>query len=147
MLRKNSSFGSRRLLGIIYIAGQLLGGIIAAIVSIFLAEGNDNEEDNLHFVARPIVDSEGKEKGFSAFISEIVGTFIFVFIFMLCTDKKTQFSNDRVINCFIIASSYISARLMAGGTLVTGRRKHQISDTVISYIKTGPVLNPALAFG
>jgi hypothetical protein len=50
----------------------------------------------------------------------MIGTFIFVFLFMLSTDSKTQFSKDKVINCFIIASSYCAARLMAGGTLVTG---------------------------
>jgi len=50
----------------------------------------------------------------------MVGTFIFVFLFMLSTDKKTQFSKDKVINCFIIASAYVASRLMAGGTLVTG---------------------------
>jgi glycerol uptake facilitator-like aquaporin len=33
MLRKNSNLGSRRLLGIMYIVAQFLGGIIAAIVS------------------------------------------------------------------------------------------------------------------
>jgi glycerol uptake facilitator-like aquaporin len=36
MLRKNSQLGSRRLLGIMYIVAQYLGGIIAAIVSRFL---------------------------------------------------------------------------------------------------------------
>jgi len=51
MLRKNSSFGSRRLLGIIYIAGQLLGGIAAALISSFLAEGDYDENDNEHTVA------------------------------------------------------------------------------------------------
>jgi len=61
---------------------------------------------------------------------------------MLSTDKKTQFSNDKVINCFIISSSYVAARLMAGGCLVTGRRQHSLI-----YINTGPLLNPALAFG
>jgi hypothetical protein len=38
---------------------------------------------------------------------------------MLCTDKKTQYSEDKVINCFIMSSAYVSARLMAGGALVT----------------------------
>jgi len=33
MLRKNSTLGTRRLMGIIYIVAQFLGGIIAAIVS------------------------------------------------------------------------------------------------------------------
>lgn len=50
----------------------------------------------------------------------MTGTFIFVFLFMLSTDKKTQFSKDKVINCFIIASAYVASRLMAGGTLITG---------------------------
>ena len=36
MLRKNSQLGSRRLLGIMYIVAQYLGGIIAALVSLFL---------------------------------------------------------------------------------------------------------------
>ncbi len=52
-------------------------------------------------------------------ISELVGTFMFVFLFMLSTDKKTQFSDDKVINCFIISASYIAARLMAGGEMAT----------------------------
>ena len=38
---------------------------------------------------------------------------------MICTDKKTAFSDDKVINCFIMAAAYVSARLFAGGPLVT----------------------------
>lgn len=38
---------------------------------------------------------------------------------MLATDKKTQFSEDKVINCFILAASYTAARLLAGGQMVT----------------------------
>jgi hypothetical protein len=67
---------------------------------------------------------------------------MFVFIFMLCTDKKTQFSTDKVVNCFIMSSAYVSARLMSGGTLVTIR---QTADGNVKYI--GPLLNPALSFG
>lgn len=59
---------------------------------------------------------------------------------MLCTDKKTQFSKDRVVNCLIISSSYVSARLMSGGRLVT-----RLRTTKQSYC--GPLLNPALAMG
>lgn len=119
-----------------------MGGIIASIISIFLAESNYTDSDNKHTLATPMLDSELNPKSFSSFISEIVGSFVFVFMFMLCTDKKTQFSRDKVINCFIIASSYISARLMSGGKMVTGRRSH-----ALKYIPTGPLLNPALAFG
>jgi len=73
----------------------------------------------LAFVEEKNGSSIYKYKSFSAIISELVGTFMFVFLFMLCTDKKTQFSEDKVINCFIMASSYVAARLMSGGTLVT----------------------------
>lgn len=73
---------------------------------------------------------------------------------MLATDPKTQFSKDKVINCLIIASSYCAARLMAGGTLVTGLNtsSYQNTDncelkTHISYRLLGPLLNPALGFG
>jgi len=55
----------------------------------------------------------------SALISECAGTAYFVFLIMICTDKKTQFSEDKVINCFIMAASYIASRLMAGGPMVT----------------------------
>ncbi len=37
MLRKNSSLGSRRLKGLIYIAGQCCGGVLAALLCKFLA--------------------------------------------------------------------------------------------------------------
>jgi len=72
---------------------------------------------------------------------------------MLCTDKKTQFSEDKVVNCFIMSSAYVAARLMAGGTLVTTLYpidELKVNDYIISrgqgtYL--GPLLNPALAFG
>lgn len=116
MLRKNSGFGSRRLKGLIYILGQFAGGLIAAVVSIFLVESTDHD-----LAVKPIIDVEDIEarKSFAAMVSECSGTFVLVFMFMICTDKKTQFSEDKVINCFIIASSYVGARLMAGGRLVT----------------------------
>ena len=56
---------------------------------------------------------------FAAYISEVIGAFIFVFLFMISTDERTKFSQDKVINCFILASSYVAARLLAGGELVT----------------------------
>lgn len=52
-------------------------------------------------------------------LSESTAAFIFIFLFMLCTDKKTQYSEDKVINCFIMSASYCAARLMGGGGLVT----------------------------
>lgn len=60
-------------------------------------------------------------KWLASIFSEIIGTFLFVFMIMICTDKKTQFSEDKVINCFIMAASYVASRLFAGGPLVTVR--------------------------
>lgn len=56
---------------------------------------------------------------FETYISETIGSFVFIFLFMMATDKKTQFSEDKVINTFILAAAYIAARLMCGGELVT----------------------------
>jgi len=39
---------------------------------------------------------------------------------MVSTDKQTKYSKDKVVNCFIIAASYVAARLLSGGQLVTG---------------------------
>lgn len=60
-----------------------------------------------------------KFKIFQSWVSETIGTFVFVFLFMICTDPATQFSQDKVINCFIMAASYVAARLISGGKLVT----------------------------
>lgn len=69
---------------------------------------------------------------------------------MVCTDKKTQFSEDKVINCFIMSASYVAARLFAGGKLVTVLYNARASDrigTLYAHQDVGPLLNPALAFG
>jgi len=151
MIRKNSTFGKRRILGVMYIAAQICGGIASALLVIFL---NGHAE-----LVVPAIESNGNSKSTSAFISEILGTFFFCFMFMLCTEAKTQFSSDKVINCFIIASAYVSARTFSGGSLVT-RDLSVISipnpivmdglpDTIEMnvYKYSGPLLNPAIAFG
>jgi glycerol uptake facilitator-like aquaporin len=101
--------------------------------------------------------------------SEVIGTFFFCFLFMLCTDKATQFSKDRVINCFIIAAAFCSSRLLSGGTLVSGIQtntyiipKNSTEDdfewpvdfcstktniAAYNFKTTGPLLNPALYIG
>jgi len=62
-----------------------------------------------------------------------MGTFIYVLFFMICTDKNYQYSNDKVLNCLVSASSYVTAKIIAGGPVVT-----------MGY---GPLFNPAIAFG
>jgi glycerol uptake facilitator-like aquaporin len=95
-------------------------------------------------------------------ISEALASFVFIFLFMLCTDKKTQYSDDKVINCFIMSASYCAARLMGGGGLVTvvneafyqytpavGDVEEIYGDTLIYQQprRIGPLLNPAIAVG
>jgi glycerol uptake facilitator-like aquaporin len=79
------------------------------------------------------------QKWISAIISETMGTFFFVVIFLISTDKATKFSQDKVVNCFIIASSYIAARILSGGMLVTGvnNSTYYSSDMEQKYF-TGP---------
>ena len=147
MVRKNSSFASRRLLGILFIIAQFLGGLIAAVMGRFLTNADFGD-----VLVTPRFDNDGTNKSFSALISEIVGTYFFVFMFMLSTDKKTMFSEDKVINCFIIASAYVSSRLIAGGSLVSGFRYYwgdseTLAGVIWMWNPTGPMLNPAFAFG
>ena len=127
MARKNSNFGSRRLLGIMYMVAQFLGGLIAAAVSIFILEGSSvavspvqSMDKSDYFTVAGTQIYTFNYKNFPAFLSEMIGTFMFVFLFMLCTDKKTQFSEDKVINCFIMASAYVAARLLASVVSLPG---------------------------
>lgn len=105
-------------------------------------------------------DANPKYDDFRAILSEATGAFIFIFLFMLCTDKKTQYSDDKVINCFIMAASYCAARLMGGGGLVTvinesyRQTTQQADDTCVDgpWVyqqpkRVGPLLNPAIAVG
>ena len=122
MFRKNSNFGTRRLKGGIYLFGQFAGSILGAFAMFFLSIGS---------LPINVVPTRGPSGVFQSIISETFGTFIFVLFFMISTDKKTQYSEDKVMNCFIIASSYIAAQMIAGGYLVT---------------VNNPLFNPFIAF-
>ena len=102
------------------------------------------------------IDESDRKKNFASYISELIGTFFFVFLFMICTDSKTMFSDDRVINCFMIASAYVASRLVGGGPMVSEIKipyREEIDENGNIYVipemirKTGPLLNPALALG
>jgi glycerol uptake facilitator-like aquaporin len=88
----------------------------------------------------------------------MMGTAIFVANYMIHTDKSTRFSDDKSINSLIIASAYIGARLMCGGYFLTGIPQvhetsyiddegtiHDITES--TFLRTGSLLNPAIAFG
>ncbi len=47
-------------------------------------------------------------------MSESAGSFMVIFFYLSQTDKTTKFSNEMVINAFIITSAYVSGRLMVG---------------------------------
>ena len=53
-------------------------------------------------------------------ISELIGTFFFVSLYMINVDPMQQFTKDKVKICLGIAASYCGSKLLAGGTLATG---------------------------
>ena len=63
---------------------------------------------------------------------EVLGTFILAFFYLIQTEKKTMYSKEPALNCFIIAAAYVTARAMCDGNHV---------------IRCGAVLNPAIGFG
>jgi len=141
MLRSNSPFGedtNHRLLGVLYIIAQILGAVVSNVICDFLVGGG------LSLYVSPIVGRGGEPKEFAALISEVIGSFVFISLFMMSIDKETQFSRDKVVITFTMASSYIGSRLMSGGSLITGFR---YPDEAPRYLLSGPLLNPALAFG
>lgn len=101
-------------------AGQLCGGILAAIFGLMVHEGSMSISPRVDL---EFVQEEGGIKGkfelsyssLNSYISEAIGSFVFILLFMLATEKDKHFSEDKVINCLILASAYVGARLLAGG--------------------------------
>jgi len=114
-----------RPLGIAYIIIQFLGGFLGALLSWFL----DTSPSAAGLVT---VNPKGKEYVFYAMLTESLGSFLVVFFYLTQTEKKTQFSKEPALNCFIIASSYVGARAMLNGRIIT---------------QSGAVLNPAIGLG
>lgn len=111
MIRNQSTFGKRRILGVMYIACQFLGALAGVTLANFVL--------NKKLYVHPNLDDNDDSKNIGTVVSEFIGSFFFVFMYMHSTDDKTKFSEDKVINCFIIAASYIGARLVGGGYLMT----------------------------
>ena len=65
---------------------------------------------------------------FQAIVAETFGSFIYIFTFLIQTEKQTQFSNDRAIWSLIISAAY--------GTVIAFN-----SD------KIGTSMNPAYSLG
>ena len=101
-------------------AGQLCGGILAAIFSLMVHEGMKiSPRVDLEIVFKDENDIKGtfelSYSSLNSYISEAIGSFVFILLFMLATEKDKHFSEDKVINCLILASAYVGARLLAGG--------------------------------
>lgn len=91
-------------LGIAYILMQLLGGYIGALLKSFYTY-------NLPELTWTT------DRFFQALLQELLISFFYVFFFQISTDEKLLFSNEKAINCFIIAGSYVGSRaIFAGNT-------------------------------
>lgn len=122
MLRKDVGKFPRPL-GIMYILIQFLGGFCGALVSWFINVSTKSAGD-ITFNDASIL--------YIVMVAETLGSFLVVFFYLTQTEKKTEFSKEPAINCFIIASSYIGARAMLNGKAIT---------------HSAAVLNPAIALG
>ena len=112
-----------------YIVGQILGGILVGFICLSITK------DNWELRAREypeIANQVITRKGFSTYVSEVLGAFIYVLFFLISTDKKTRYSKDKTINCLVIAGSYVAAQGIAGGQTVS---------------KNAPLFNPTVALG
>lgn len=72
----------------------MLGGLLGAVANRIIMGAHGSSpvmilEDTGHFLAGEVPITSFFYKSFSAVISEAVGAFMFVFLVMLSTDKKT----------------------------------------------------------
>jgi len=105
-----------------YMVAQTLGGFVGALLL------------NFYTFELPVLSYNG-DFFMRALCQELLCTFIYVFFFMTCTDEKLLFSNEKAINCFILASAYVGARCMFYG------------EAYRATINWGAVMNPAMAMG
>ena len=85
-----------------YMVAQTLGAYIGALLLNFYTFELPELDYNGSFFLR-------------ALTQEMLVSFVFVFFFMTCADEKMLFSNEKTINCFIMASAYVGARAMFAG--------------------------------
>jgi glycerol uptake facilitator-like aquaporin len=119
MMRKDTG-KFPRMLGIVYIVFQLLGGIAGALLAWLFQESYLN------------VNPKDGSVVFQAIVIEVVGTTLVVLFYLSQTEEKTTFSKEKAICCFIIAASYVGARSLGASFNLT---------------LCGVVLNPAIGFG
>jgi len=145
-------------IAVAYIIAQIIGAYIGALVINFYSYSLPVLTYNDDFIMRAI-------------FQELLCAFIYVFFFMTNTDEKLAFSNEKAINCFILASSFVGARAMFAGNIAggsTAAAKDAIDDAssllpdeakdaaedaadaipdVGAVTTYGAVMNPAIALG
>mmetsp|Transcript_4702 Transcript_4702/g.8019 ORF Transcript_4702/g.8019 Transcript_4702/m.8019 type:complete len:185 (+) Transcript_4702:374-928(+) len=140
--------------------GQISGGLLAGLCGVFLQE-RQNEDEFFKVSPEPLLDmTDQSQKAFAATIAEFSGQFVFTIIFLICSDRHLRMTKDKALNSLIIASGYIAARLMSGGSMVTGLPENETLITQMSkdgtqfsnvevrqFRRTGSLLNPALGLG
>lgn len=110
-------------LALAYMVAQTLGAYIGALMLDFYTFDLPPLDYSDSFILRSLT-------------QELCVSFIYVFFFLTSTDEKLLFSNEKAINCFILASAYVGARCMFAGNIVNG--------ATLNY---GAVANPAVALG
>lgn len=107
-------------LGVAMIGAQLAGGLLGALI--------------VNFFTFNLAELE-QENWFLAILQELLCSFLFVFFYQITTDETMLFSNEKAINCFIIACSYVGSRSIFYGNGYSATMHY------------GAVMNPAVAFG
>ena len=47
-------------------------------------------------------------------MTELIGSFLLVFMYLCSTEEKTKFTKDNVVQTMVLASAYLSAMFLAG---------------------------------
>lgn len=111
-----------RVLGVLYIAAQVAGGLLGNIFAAIFAKG---VEGNIELYVK-------SDNIIQQCILEGMGSFFLVFMYLSSTEEKTKFTKDAAVQTIILAGSYLGAMLLAGSK--------------IDNLKASPV-NPAIALG
>ena len=115
-----------RILGILYMVMQFAGAFCGSLFCSVTLGGFQNNETYKERASLSIETSYYIQTA----LSEITGAFLMVFMYLCSTEDATKFTKDSVVQTMILASSYLSAMMLAG--------------TNVNYIRLSPV-NPAIA--
>jgi len=118
MLRRDTN-GLPRLVCLFYILFQIIGATLGALLMDWLDESLNTMEPINYSAVVPGTSVEllSKNNIFRASLQEFIGTMVYVVFFLTQTEEKTILSKEKGITCFVIASSYITARSMVFGQI------------------------------